>query len=360
MGCAKSGDDARQWGADEAPRTSGGRFHLHRGHRRDADEHAEALRHWDQRYEQLSSGPFEGWLTDVWLDEVQVFRERTRQVVLQTGRSWPDACIVGLVQGAEGDGSFCGHPLEAGSAFAFGTPGEFSLRTPARLDVVGIAVPLDAIRRRGDRTGDDAAADRWDRSGADLLRETEALAALNTYVRHFFEMLDRDASPFDHQEARRTFVTSLLDGVEAAVEGARLRDRVPASSPARSALVGRAREFIAGHCAAPMTVADLCAELGSSRRTLQYCFQEVLGVSPVQYLRAVRLNGVRRELKTAGGTARIGDIAARWGFWHLGQFSLDYRRMFGERPSDTLRRAPVTARPANPDLGGQPKTGKGS
>lgn len=359
MGSVKSGDDARQWGADEAPRTSGGRFHLHRGHRRDADEHADALRHWDQRYEQLSSGPFEGWLTDVWLDEVQIFRERTRQVVLQTGRSWPDACIVGLVQGAEGDGSFCGHALETGSAFAFGTPGEFSLRTPARLDVIGIAVPLEAIRKRADCAGDDTAG-RWGRSGADLLRETEALAALDAYVQRFFEMLDQDASPFHHQEARRTFVTSLLDGVEAAVTGARVRDTVPASSPARSALVGRARELIAGHCAAPMTVADLCAELGSSRRALQYCFQEVLGVSPVQYLRAVRLNGVRRELKRAGASARIGDIAARWGFWHLGQFSLDYRRMFGERPSDTLRRAPLNARPAIPALRRQPKTGKGS
>jgi AraC family ethanolamine operon transcriptional activator len=36
---------------------------------------------------------------------------------------------------------------------------------------------------------------------------------------------------------------------------------------------------------------------------------------------------------------RIGDVAARWGFWHFSQFSADYRRMFGELPSETLRGA---------------------
>ncbi|CAG9232914.1 hypothetical protein BVI1335_880001 [Burkholderia vietnamiensis] len=31
------------------------------------------------------------------------------------------------------------------------------------------------------------------------------------------------------------------------------------------------------------------------------------------------------------------DVAAAWGFWHLSQFATDYRRMFGKRPSETLR-----------------------
>jgi AraC family ethanolamine operon transcriptional activator len=85
---------------------------------------------------------------------------------------------------------------------------------------------------------------------------------------------------------------------------------------------------------------EVCRRIGASRRKLNYCFQDVLGTSPVKYLRAVRLNGVRRELRS--GTAAVQDVAARWGFWHLGQFSLDYKRQFGELPSATLKASRTT------------------
>lgn len=75
----------------------------------------------------------------------------------------------------------------------------------------------------------------------------------------------------------------------------------------------------------------------SSRRTLQYSFQQVLGLKPVKLLRAMRLNGVRRDLRAACPRATVQDIAARWGFWHLGHFVADYEGMFGELPSATLR-----------------------
>lgn len=101
-------------------------------------------------------------------------------------------------------------------------------------------------------------------------------------------------------------------------------------------VVDAANAFMRSHIAEPITVADLCLELGVSRRTLQYSLQEVLGINPVRFLRALRLNGVRRDLKAA--TYRedsIQDVAARWGFWHLGHFVTDYKEMFGELPSET-------------------------
>ncbi len=83
---------------------------------------------------------------------------------------------------------------------------------------------------------------------------------------------------------------------------------------------------------------ELCEQLHVSRRTLQYCFQDVLGMAPATYLRALRLNGVRRDLR-GRAAASVQDAAAAWGFWHLSQFATDYRRMFGARPSETLRDA---------------------
>ena len=85
-----------------------------------------------------------------------------------------------------------------------------------------------------------------------------------------------------------------------------------------------------------LSLLDLCRELGVSERTLHYAFQEVRGLSPMAYFKAVRLNGARRELKSAAATATVHEIAQRWGYWHTGEFAAAYRRLFGELPSQTL------------------------
>lgn len=84
-----------------------------------------------------------------------------------------------------------------------------------------------------------------------------------------------------------------------------------------------------------MDIEQLCRELGVSRRTLQYCFQEQVGMNPAAYLRTQRLNGVRQMLKQGHG---VTDAATAWGFWHFGHFSQEYKKLFGELPSDTLHR----------------------
>ena len=89
----------------------------------------------------------------------------------------------------------------------------------------------------------------------------------------------------------------------------------------------------------PMSVADLCRIAGVSPPTLYRAFQEEFEISPKQYLKARSLSGVHRDLLRAAPGAQVVDIANQWGFWHMGQFAGDYRRHFGELPSETLSRA---------------------
>jgi AraC-like DNA-binding protein len=67
-------------------------------------------------------------------------------------------------------------------------------------------------------------------------------------------------------------------------------------------------------------------------------FRDFKGTSPMRYLRAARYQKVRETLRRAEPEESITEIAARWGFSHLGRFSVEYRRRFGESPSGTLRR----------------------
>ena len=76
-----------------------------------------------------------------------------------------------------------------------------------------------------------------------------------------------------------------------------------------------------------------------SERTLEYAFRERFGQSPKTFTLTYRLNNVRKILRHADPDAdRIYEIAGHYGFLHMGQFTSDYKRLFGELPSETLRR----------------------
>lgn len=60
----------------------------------------------------------------------------------------------------------------------------------------------------------------------------------------------------------------------------------------------------------------------------------------MEHLRAVRLERARLDLSRGGdGDTSVTEVALRWGFGHLGQFAADYKRRFGELPSQSLRKA---------------------
>ena len=109
--------------------------------------------------------------------------------------------------------------------------------------------------------------------------------------------------------------------------------------PLRRQALDRALAFLREANVLTLTIPDLCAAARVSQRTLEYAFRETYGLGPLGFLRRWRFHRVRRELLFAGpADVTVADLAHRLGFWHLGRFSTDYRRLFDESPSDTLRR----------------------
>lgn len=99
-----------------------------------------------------------------------------------------------------------------------------------------------------------------------------------------------------------------------------------------------AKDFIEQHAHEPITVVEVAAEVGSSLRALNVSFKAQLNVTPVEYLRAVRLRRVHAALRGADPeTATVSEIARSWGFNHRGRFSAQYRGMYNVLPSVTLR-----------------------
>ena len=91
--------------------------------------------------------------------------------------------------------------------------------------------------------------------------------------------------------------------------------------------------------AAP-SVQALAQACGMSAPRFIRCFKAATGVTPGVYRLNLRLNGARRDLRRPARSERsVAQIAVHWGFTHFGQFSQDYRQLFDELPSETLRAA---------------------
>jgi len=87
------------------------------------------------------------------------------------------------------------------------------------------------------------------------------------------------------------------------------------------------------------TVFELCLIAGASERTLEYAFKEHYGFGPKEFITKHRLNHVQKHLRKSDPLNKtVQQIAHKYGFWHMGQFSADYKKLFGELPSETLKK----------------------
>lgn len=104
----------------------------------------------------------------------------------------------------------------------------------------------------------------------------------------------------------------------------------------------RAMHLILENLDSPPSILDLSSELGTTQRTLQYLFKEHAGIPPKQLIGLLRLNTARSLLKrTDLSRGTISDIANVLGYWHMGRFAQEFKRLFGKNPSDLWAAPPL-------------------
>ena len=104
--------------------------------------------------------------------------------------------------------------------------------------------------------------------------------------------------------------------------------------------VRRAESFIQAHSGETIRLAQIAAAAGCSIRALQLAFRTFRNTTPMTLLKQARLARVHSELSRSDpGAVTVTEIATRYGFYNLGRFAREYRRSFGQSPSETLRLA---------------------
>ena len=97
------------------------------------------------------------------------------------------------------------------------------------------------------------------------------------------------------------------------------------------------QDYLQAHAHEPVSAEQLARIAGVSVRSLYAGFKEFLGISPMHYLRDLRMERARAEL-VSGECQNVAGVALRWGFAHLGRFSASYKARYGESPSQSVRR----------------------
>lgn len=165
------------------------------------------------------------------------------------------------------------------------------------------------------------------------------LPPLRAYLNQLYELLIQRSTLLQKPDFQQLILQDFLPLLITALPLQPERLKAPVKAFRRSRLVQQANDYLQAHLDQTLTLTDLCHALGTSSRALCYGFQEMFGISPMSYLKILRLQGVYRALKAANSDNKtVTEIASQFGFYHLGYFAQDYRQMFGELPSETLKR----------------------
>ena len=307
-------------------------FRFRRGRFAAAFEQQSALVGWEQEYQQLGPGRFEGSVDSSCLGGVLIQRERLTLSVEQrsvapkgtVNFAWLDSGW--RVDGARLGPAVVGAWIGGQEHLSVNAGGADSLFVTVDASLLGTPAdePFLTLIPSSDRVV--AATGEWLRGILELAGEgAPGLGAPG-------------ADAHDPNEFSALLPRLILDRLAAIVI------RYVTMPPARRILSPRifnaVREFVDDRSGDPLSVGDICAELDLSRDALHRTFIDVLGVSPSAWLRLRRLNGAHRDLRVMVETGEsVSAIAMKWGFWHLGRFSAYYHSHFGRYPSATAHAA---------------------
>ena len=311
-------------------------FYLHQQFN-DFEAFCENIRHWDLDYCQLGRGTFSSELLMLGNASMIFTRARLGRRMLQKGGIPAGLITFGVLANPNINIHWRNHDIYGDKLFIFPLNGELDSVSQHDFDVFVLSLTEETLERTCHslelpdfrKLVDGNEVFNCHPQSMLLLREWLQKTALGLTS----SSPTADSNIHLHQleeELARRLVSTLAES------------RKPIFKPAmrrRDRALKTALDFITESDEPITSVRKLCIVAHVSERTLEYAFRERLGLSPKTFTVTIRLNNVRKMLTYADPDVdRIHKIAGQHGFFHMGQFSASYKRLFGEQPSVTLNR----------------------
>lgn len=305
----------------------------------DVLQQAQALPFWSQDYTQLSPGSFQGEVDSIATRGIQLFRESMTCSVDELANAPADAYVIGIAGKVTSDSHWGSVALAENALITLDKNAELIFRTSHQSEISVAVINAERLDDYAEQVlgvdlrclfGKIRPVERLDQARADSMRRM---------FNDFFLHLPPIARITPNHAAWNHFEDEVMTECVQALASVKPLTQRATDIRIHRYLVNRVRERTLASPLCPPSIGELCRELNVSRRTLNHAFMRVLGITPVSYIRNIRLNRVRADLQTCKLSGNsIADIAIHWGFWHMSLFSRYYKGLFGELPSETRSR----------------------
>lgn len=281
---------------------------------------------WDVEITQSEPGPIEAALATTEVGRCLVYESHCNRALLCTGERSEDFWTITPLTRQCAGSRFRGQALDDGQVLVLDPGGEVYQQIAADHCQQAISIPVDLAERITQAEHQTSAGSMW---------ESWCLKTDPRVTAQVARMLGRHLAAPQRRGTETHTGMDLAGRMIALVQEARQVPQARSSLAQRRRVVRRAEELIRDRLDSPPSVTELCEATHASRRLLFYAFSELLGRSPAAHSKILRLHAARRRILARSGERCVQQVAFDLGFWHPGQFAIDYARVFGEAPSKT-------------------------
>ena len=292
---------------------------------------------WDLAFRQLSAGRLDGRVRLMTGTGCTAMRVDLNQVFHQIGQVPPGHVTIGLAYPRCSEFNWCRSAAKSDELLNFSHHGGFEGTSGSSFSGCALSFRREMLEDLSEVLGLPFDFDKIRHGGGVLLGASEETLRLRQQIDTAFQTVAITGQD-DVPGASSLFETGAAEAILRLLARSSSQQR-DAVRPARRNALRHALDILEIQDNLPISVADLCKQVGVSAPSLFRAFTEVFGVGPKEYIRARLLAAVRSELIAARPGIQINDIANNWGIWHMGRFAADYRRQFGELPSETIHGA---------------------
>ena len=275
---------------------------------------------WQCEYRQIDAGQLQATTVYQPVGKSSLIRETANRRLDITART-PSAAVTVLVPLPGTQALINGRRLSDDRLMVLAPDIDFHAGSNSGAEVWSVHLPTELL---------DAGLDGVDFGTLVIDGQTSSLAKLRNAITGALAIEDEQLLNF-HETHIADVTQSILSSDDPAPRVDRYHRRQKRKSLARSL------EFIEAHLTTPVRMGQICSYAGVSQSTLERLFQREYQQTPSSFVRARRLDAVRRDLGSGLETGTIAEVAMKHGFTHMGRFSSAYRKQFGHLPSENSK-----------------------
>lgn len=302
----------------------------------DFDELCCNMRNWNLDYRQLEAGRFSSELLMFGNNTTIIGREKLGRRLRQTGASPTSLITLGVLVSPKTRIHWRGYDVSGDMICIFPQGGELDSITHDDFDVFPISISEETLNQTCELLELPCITTLINNS--EVFRcNPHKLSELRSWLLSIYHELITGTEEIRNIRYLKQIEQGLADRlVRILAEHHQPVSRKPLRKRDKALLA--AANYIAESGSEQITIPELCLVANVSERTLEYAFRERYDLSPKNYTLMHRMNNVRKQLRKANPSKQtVSEIARQHGFWHMGQFSTDYKKIFTELPSKTLK-----------------------